>query len=54
VRFYEIRRKPDTFLLTRHMMELDEMMVILPRRSLSIYEGFRDLDQEVPGNRDSS
>ena len=44
VKFLEIRRKPDTFLLSIHLLDLDEMLVSLPRRSLSIFEAFDDVD----------
>lgn len=43
VRFYEIRRKPNTFLLKRYTLNFDEIAVSLPRRSLSVYEDFKDV-----------
>jgi len=46
VKFYEIRRKPDTFLLNRYALDFDELSVSLPRGSLSISEAFDRLDLE--------
>ena len=46
VKFYEIRRKPDTFLLNRYALDVDEMLATLPRRSLSLYEAFESLDRD--------
>jgi predicted nucleic acid-binding protein len=44
VRFYEIRRKSDTFLLNRYSLDIDELAASLPRRALSIAEALDDLD----------
>jgi len=44
VKLYEIRRKPDTFLLERYKVDTDELAVGLPRRALSIAEAFDDLE----------
>lgn len=43
VKFYEIRRQPNTFLLKRYSLNFEEIAVSLPRRSLSVFEDFEDL-----------
>lgn len=43
VKFYEIRRKPDTFLLKRYALNFDEIAFSLPRRSRAIYEAFSQI-----------
>lgn len=43
VRFFEIRRKSETFLLKKYLLNIDELAASLPRRALSIYEEFEDL-----------
>jgi hypothetical protein len=46
LKFYEIRREPDTFLLNRYSLDIDEMLATLPRRSLSLYEALDSLEQD--------
>ncbi len=43
VKFFEIRRKSETFLLKKYSLDVDELAASLPRRALSIYEEFEDL-----------
>jgi hypothetical protein len=52
VRFYEIRQQRGTFLLKKVRLDIEEALVTLPRRSLSILEAFDDLTEveERPGH----
>lgn len=43
VRFYEIRGQHGRFLLDKRVANTDELLATFPRRSLSIYERFRNL-----------
>lgn len=43
VKFFEIRRKSDTFLLKKYSIDIDELAASLPRRALSIGEAFDDI-----------
>lgn len=43
VKFFDIQRKSETFLLNKYSLNVDELAASLPRRALSIDEAFDDI-----------